>query len=111
MPAPVRDNIFAYDLNVPFGGIFKEAKPKSVWRLTGLSQYILRVTPDKMGCIAVVVDYTNIAAVRCRGEHSCQAAAVGVTPSMQENKSRSVRVEQQMIEVMLSTFLVVGDMT
>ena len=53
--------------------------------------------------LAVRIDHPDIAAVRSGGEHSrAEAAQACGAPAMEEDESRAVGVEEQMIEIVLS---------
>ena len=70
------------------------------------------VAPDKVRGPAVAVHDVNICAVRAGGEHSRAKASLSLgPPAMQEDESRAIGIEQQMIEVVLCIFRIAGDCT
>jgi len=69
-----------------------------------------RIAPDEMRCFPVRIDDVNIRSVGIGGEHSrTETAQAGRPPAMQKDESRAVRIEQQVVEVVLGILWVAGD--
>lgn len=101
-------------LNVPASVlVFKQEVPPVIVSLpvARLREDVGRIAPDEMRSIPVGDDDADIAAVRVGGDHPCQPPAVGIPPAMQGDEPRPVRVEQQMVEVMLDPRLFVGNLS
>lgn len=92
--------------------VFVKIESIAVRRMPCPGQYVLRIAPDKMRCFAVRIDDLNIRSIGFGGEHSrAETAQARCPPAVQEDKSRAVRVEQQVVEIVLGILRIAGDLS
>ena len=68
-------------------------------RMPGPGQNVLGIPPDKMGGTAIIVHHAHIGAIGSGAHHAGVKAALGKTPAMQKDKTRTIRTEKEVIEI------------